>query len=354
MPGLKRIAALIAITSLFAQYQPAAANPAFDLSPLERYSLERSVLERLLDNHKVINIVDDFLAFWDVAKDKSPRRQRYLWRRMVENRHRDYFERAIYGEATIEERRALLDEFLLRVPPQVEAMREFNRKAYLLISEALVNFKHYRFRDYFQQREIYIGLSMFRFDGAVRPVGNDEGIPDTLCLGAEVISGYTPDEARVAIAHEFFHLYHFDFLFDDPELADFHTPHLPLMIEGMAVAATEESFPFQPRSLYLHFDESELEAQQADLALNAARYLNLIHSGATIEACRSWFTSSPVEEGGPPRGGYLLGYEVTRRLGAYYTLEQMVRMTPEELREHVEEQLAAIAGSGVLLFASSH
>jgi hypothetical protein len=54
------------------------------------------------------------------------------------------------------------------------------------------------------------------------------------------------------------------------------------------------------------------------------------------------------------RGGYLLGYEVAHRLLAMFTFEQVVRMTPVQLREHVEEQLAAMAADRVLLMAISN
>src|ERR1700687_2020210 len=87
----------------------------------------QSVLERLLDNQHVINVVDDFLIFWDQAKDKTPNTQRRLWKRLVENKHRDYFDRAVYRTTDPIVRRTMLDEFLIRVPSQVEAIREFNR-----------------------------------------------------------------------------------------------------------------------------------------------------------------------------------------------------------------------------------
>jgi hypothetical protein len=160
----------------------------------------------------------------------------------------------------------MLNEFLIRVPSQVDAIREFNRNITDLstspLIEAFIFFKA-RFRDYKQESDLYIGLSMYRFDGAVRPVQNDEGEPDTLCLGAEVLSDYTRDQLRVALVHEFFHLYHFSFLFKDADeipTAEFSTAHIPLMVEGMAVAAAEEVFPYQPRELYLHFDSGELAA----------------------------------------------------------------------------------------------
>jgi hypothetical protein len=316
-------------------------------------------IERLLEGHHVVNIVDDFLIFWDQAKDKTPNVQRRMWKRMVENKHRAYFDRAVYRTSDPAIRRAMLDEFLIRVPSQVDAIREFNNTILNLprspLVEVIVLFKA-RFREYSQQRNIYIGLSMFRFDGAVRAVENDEGVPDTLCLGAEVLSSYTREQIRVALAHEFFHLYHFSFLFQNPQelaIADIRAPHMPLLIEGMASAVAEEVFLGEPgeRELFLHFTREELESQQRDLAENAGKYLELIRTGAPPEQYSQWFINSHSLDA-PPRGGYLLGYEVTKRLLSSFTLEQMMRMSPDELREHAEEQLAAMANGQILLMVS--
>jgi hypothetical protein len=319
-------------------------------------ALERSIFERLFDGPKVVNVADDFLAFWDQAKDQPLARQRRLWLRLVENKHRDYFDRAVYRNADPKIRRAMLDEFLVRVPERVDAIREFNKNISDIhtsqLAKAFIDFK-IRFREYQQQRNIYIGLSLFRFDGSVRPVHNDAGIPDTLCLGAEVLCQYTPDQLRIVLLHEFFHLYHFGFLFQQPTLAEFRTPHMPLMIEGMAVAATEAIFPGQPRSFYLHFSNEEMDAQQRELAPSAARFLELIALAAPPEQYEPWFANTGSNEA-PPRGGYLLGYEVTNRVLATFSLEQMVRMSAAELREHSEEQLAAMAGNPVMLMTSIH
>jgi hypothetical protein len=343
MTSFKRVTIAVGLILLIAQAPLASSNFSY-----------QSVLERLLDNHRVINIVDDFLVFWDQAKDKTPSVQRRLWKRLVENKHADYFDRAVYRTTDPKIRRAMLDEFLIRVPSQVEAIREFNKNISDLVNspllEAVIFFKA-RFHEYQQQGDIYIGLSMFRFDGAIRAVQNDAGIPDTLCLGAEVLSSYSHEQIRVAVAHEFFHLYHFGFLFQEPALADFRTAHMPLMIEGMAIAGAEEVFPYQSREMYLHFATEDLAAQQHDLAQNAAQYLALIRASALSEQYGQWFTKNHLSEA-PSRGGYLLGYEVTKRVMAAYGLEQMVRMTPAELREHAEEQLAAMSYDSVLLMAS--
>jgi Predicted Zn-dependent protease (DUF2268) len=344
MRSLKKLTTAIALLFLTAQAAFAAnAPPSY-----------QSVFERLLDNHRVINIVDDFLVFWDQAKDKTPAVQRKLWKRLVENKYPDYFDRAVYRTADTKVRRAMLDEFLIRVPSQVEAIREFNRNISDLakspLLEAIIFFKA-RFREYQQQHDIYIGLSMFRFDGAIRAVQNDAGVPDTLCLGAEVLSSYSHDQIRIAVAHEFFHLYHFGFLFQQPALAEFRMAHMPLMIEGMAIAGAEEVFPYQSPELYLHFEKDELASQQRNLALNAADYLTLIRASAPPELYEQWFTKSHVSEA-PSRGGYLLGYEVARRMTSVYGLDHMVRMTPTELRWHALEQLSAMSYDGVLLMAS--
>ncbi len=347
MASFKRIIIAVGVILVFTQ-SPFAQS---------RTVTYQSVLERLLDNQHVINVVDDFLIFWDQAKDKAPSTQRRLWKRLVENKHRDYFDRAVYRTADPNARRAMLDEFLIRVPSQVEAIREFNRSISDVstspLIEAVIFFK-VRFREYHQQRDIYIGLSLFRFDGAVRPVQNEAGVPDTLCLGAEVLSGYTREQIRIAVAHEFFHLYHFGFLFQQPEQvspAEFRTAHIPLMIEGMAAAGAEEVFPYEARESYLHFAREELTAQQQDLAQNAGQFLDLIREGAAPEQYGQWFTNSHDSDA-PPRGGYLLGYEVARRVLSSVGLEQMVRMTPAELREHAEEQLAAMANERILLMVS--
>jgi hypothetical protein len=101
----------------------------------------------------------------------------------------------------------------------------------------------------------------------------------------------------------------------------------------------------------LHFSKDELEAQQQDLAQNSSRYLELVRIGAPAEEYSQWFTNSHIGDA-PPRGGYLLGYEVTRRVLASYTLEDMIRMSPAELREHAEEQLAAMSNERILLMAA--
>src|SRR5205085_6220669 len=157
-----------------------------------------------------------------------------------------------------------------------------------------------------------------------------------------------PDELRVALLHELFHLYHFGFLFQQPALDEFRAPYVPLMIEGMAVAATEAMLPGHPPSFYLHFSEESHKAQAHDLRANAGRFLELITDNAPPEQYEAWFRNTPGDVA-PPRGGYLLGYEVTRRVLAAMPLEQMVRLTPAQLREHAEEQLSEIAGRQVLV-----
>ena len=77
----------------------------------------------------------------------------------------------------------------------------------------------------------------------------------------------------------------------------------------------------------------------------------MIREGAPPEQYQRWFTQTHLGDA-PPRGGYLLGYEVARRMMATFGIEQMVRMTLAELREHAEEQLAAMANERILLMAA--
>jgi hypothetical protein len=307
--------------------------------------------------HRIINITDDFLAFWEKSKGKSLKRQRRTFVKQVEAKYPEYFEKAVYRGADDITRREMLDEFLLRVPWEASAIKEFNETAVELVSQTLMDFQS-RYPEYRQKADIYIGPSLYGFDGSVRPVNGEDGIPDTLCLGSEVLASYTAEQVQIVIAHEFFHLYHFDFLFrdtatglEDAKRAQFRTAHMPLMIEGMAVAGVETLYPYRRASAYLHFSEDELVAQEEFLWLSSRRYLRLIGEQALPEKYQEWFTSFPPE-GVPSRGGYLLGYEVAKRVLATYTIEQMIRLSPAQLREHAEEQLLALTTEQVLLLAS--
>ena len=305
-----------------------------------------------LDEHKVVNVLDDLLVFWDQSKGMSLRRQRRAWIRMVENKHRDYFEKAVYRGADDSQRRVILDQFLLRIAWQIPAIRQFNQIAPELVEQGLLDFKS-RFPEYSQERDIYIAPSMFMFDGSVRPVQNEERVPDTLCLGGDVLSDYSAEQFQMVIAHELFHLYHFGFLMRDASPAEFRTGHMPLIIEGMAVAGTEMIYPYLSTSTYLHFSDDELAAQQVDLMFSSRRFLALLADGSPPEQYESWFTNT-ADPTVPQRGGYLLGYEVAKRVLATYTMEQMVRLTPAQLREHVEEQLLEMSSDQIIVLASGN
>ncbi|HEY7545117.1 MAG TPA: DUF2268 domain-containing putative Zn-dependent protease [Blastocatellia bacterium] len=208
--------------------------------------------------------------------------------------------------------------------------------------------------NYKQPSDIYFGLSLLQFDGSVRAVGNDFGIPDTLCLGAEVLADYNSEQLRVAIIHEFFHLYHFNFLLEHPDWFDIGSAHARLMIEGMAVAVTEMASPGQMSlALCLNFSQKEVAAQEQELESSARRYLSLIRADAPPEEYELWFANIETPEA-PTRGGYLLGYKVVKRLLSIYStdyIDQMIRMSPTQLRHLAEEQLSAMSGQQVLLIS---
>ncbi|MEW6130556.1 MAG: DUF2268 domain-containing putative Zn-dependent protease [Acidobacteriota bacterium] len=344
MLSFKKTLVLLAALLLFA-VSTTAAPRSDDSSSQEHF-------DALFDGHKIVNVVDDFLNFWEQARGKKMSRQYKLWKRLVESKHQEYFDRAIYQNATPPERLVMLHQFLIRVPSRINRLREFNKIAEEELRIAIYNFKS-RFPFYHQRQDIFIGLSFFLFDGSVRPVGNENGVPDTLCLGAEVLTEYNIEQLQIAFTHEFFHLYHFNYLLNQPTLAQVRTAHIPLIVEGLAVAGAETVYPAMPPTLYLHFTDKQFESQREELAASARKFLELIKAEATPDKYEQWFTdAAPTEV--PKRGGYLLGYEVVQRIMAMYTLDQIVRMPPTQLREHVEEQLAAIAAERVLLIETAN
>src|SRR5262245_19675257 len=317
----------------------------------------------LLDNHRIVNMLDDVIAFYDQAAGESIFKQRLLWKRTVERKYSDFFNRAVFRNADQDMRLAMIDRFLELLPGRIEAIRQFNQTATESVFQGLLNFK-YRFPDYKQQRDIYIGVSLFTFDGTVRSVNNDLGLPDTLCLGADVLSGYSPDQARIVVVHELFHLYHYAILlgrafrlagpglvFQQEIFTHLIAAYVPLMVEGMAAAASEQIYPGYPVTMYVHFTPDELSAQESNLVDNAQAFLNMMREGYLPYQYEKWFTGA--YEGIPKRGGYLLGYEVTKRALAGASLEQLARMTPSQLGQEAEGQLSSIVTSGLVIMASN-
>ena len=319
--------------------------------------------EILLENHRIVNMLDDVLAFYDQAAGESLARQRLLWNRTIERKYSHFFNRAVFRNADQDLRLAMVDRFLELLPERINEIRQYNQTATENVYQALLNFK-YRFPDYKQQRDIYIGISLFTFDGTVRAVNNDLGLPDTLCLGADVLSGYGGDQSKIVMVHELFHLYHYNLLlgsafhvagtglvFHHDIFAHLIAAYVPLMVEGMAVAASEQIYPGFPETIYIHFTSEELDAQQGTIVDNAQAFLNMMREGYLPYQYEKWF--SGTYEGIPKRGGYLLGYEVTKRALSGSTLEKLARMTPAQLGQEAEAQLSAIVTSGLVVMAGS-
>ncbi|HYM01272.1 MAG TPA: DUF2268 domain-containing putative Zn-dependent protease, partial [Blastocatellia bacterium] len=319
--------------------------------------------EIILDGNQIVNMLPDVLAFWDIAQGKRLSHQRALWVRMVESKYKDYFERAVYRGADQDSRMAILDSFLTQLPSRIRLIRQFASRAPEAIVDAMIDFKA-RFPHYAQARDIYLGVSLSMFDGAVKPVGNPFGVPDTLCLAADILSNYSPDQLKILLVHEVFHLYHFDYLFagvykqynvglvfDQEVMNRLVASYVPLMVEGMAVEASEEIYPGYPLTMYLHYTGQQLADQQDELVQSAQDFLEMIKSGALPYQYDRWFNGN--YDGIPRRGGYLLGYEVTKRSLQSSNLELMMHRPPEQLGEEAVNQLSTMIGEKVVLMASN-
>ena len=129
MPILKKVAIA---TTLFLVFGLSSISQA-KAAPSEELGF-------FLEQPRIVNVVDDFLTFWDHTRGMSLRRQRRAFVRMVENKHRDYFERAVYRGASEADRRIMLDNLLLRVPWHVGAIREFNKTAPDIVAQGLRDF----------------------------------------------------------------------------------------------------------------------------------------------------------------------------------------------------------------------
>ena len=349
-----RAIVLLLVSVLFTRLAPCAvASSAGGVPP---------AADIILDGNQIVNMLPDVLAFWDAAQGKRLSHQRALWTRTIETKYKDYFERAVYRGADQDTRMAILDAFLTQLPAKIGQIRQFASQGPEAVVDAMIDFKA-RFPHYNQQRDIYLGVSLSIFDGSVKPVGNEFGVPDTLCLAADVLASYSPDQLKILFVHEMFHLYHFDFLFagvykqynvglvfDQEVMNRLVASYIPLTAEGMAVDASEEIYPGRPLTMYLHYTDQQLSDQQDEIVQNAQDFLEMIKMGALPYQYDRWFNGT--YDGIPRRGGYLLGYEVTKHALESSNLEMMMRKSPEQLGELAVTELSTMIGEKVILMAT--
>ncbi len=163
---------------------------------------------------------------------------------------------------------------------------------------------------------------------------------DVLALGLEFFrdSGADADrQIRITLAHELFHLYHFQFFSASGGL------YRPLWAEGLATYASAVVVPGHKRSAYLGFPGRKMNRCHELLPLLAADLKkNMGQNDRRIE--RLYFGAEDNGTKVPPEAGYYVGLLIIERLAQKYSLAELARMDKNLVFRLLAEELDRLAG----------
>ena len=282
-------------------------------------------------------VIDLMPGFWRVM-DATPHGTPADWAQRIAN---DYlrpngvvFEAAGLGKITP----ARIERWLGQVEPLLPAIRKLDGDI-----DAIWSANMQVFRKAFPAFDpkispTYFMPSFFSFDAHLEP---HRGVLP-LFVGLDGIVRYHGAGANLAVllSHELFHCEHAQrspsVALEDPERI-----YKVLWAEGLATYVSERMNPKASR-LDVLLDGKRLDAQgDAYVPAMAKALSDSLDSTASADYAR--FFSAGYEGAWPPRGGYLVGLLIARRLGRTRSLASLAALPAPQVRTLMAAELARLA-----------
>ncbi len=232
----------------------------------------------------------------------------------------------------------LLKRYLSQVNVYLPVIRELDAELPTKLDSVLADFQRL-FPDFqFSKTRIDVILSLFRFDAKVP---HDDTA--TLLIGLDSLAKFYGRQAplRVILSHELFHLYHFQ-VNPLPRDLDRLTLGRQVWQEGLATYVSKEMNPTASmRDILL---DPRLANQGPAFAPEAAREI-AAKLQSTNDADTAIYLLHNDSGLRPSRMGYLVGYEIARRLAQNMPLAEMARLRGNALTAAMRTELSSMASS---------
>jgi hypothetical protein len=272
---------------------------------------------------EVLNLADDFVAFWDATKGLPTPERVAIFKRDVASLIPGFYEIDRFEGRVTQERQ---DERIARSIENFDAIRE----AYIVKAEAFdsdLDRNLATFREAFPDFKFDIGVvllhSLGEMDGGTRELNGKQ----TLVFGADMMATvHHWDDEAAFFDHELFHVHHSAFF------GECDAVWCGLWKEGLAVyvASTLNPEAGNPE-LLLEFPKGLVPDTQARLK-EALLDLRGSLDSTEIPDLMRLFSTDEDPTGLPGRRGYYLGLLVAREIGKGRDLASLARMTQDEAR----------------------
>jgi hypothetical protein len=257
---------------------------------------------------------------------------------MVEAKNRVFFDDAVYrrktGVARERYKAYCIRTFWQEIAPEMDFFTDLNRDLGQTLDREVREFQKH-LPDFRPSTDFYVTFS-FSFRGKAVGVGSR----DVLALGLEYFkdSGSMAErQIRITLAHELFHLYHFQFFSASGGL------YRPLWAEGLATYASAIVVPGLKRSTYLGFPIQKMNQCHGLLPQLAADLKkNMGRNDHRLE--RIYFGAEDNDTKVPPEAGYYVGLLIIERLAQKHDLAALARMDKDRVFRLVAAELDRLEG----------
>ena len=279
----------------------------------------------------VRDLIPDLTNFLHIAPEEEPDRAQ-LFQQMVIQRHPEVYDRPQIFKTdpgTLEKYLAELDQYL----PAMETIhRRFHQQSASIEAKFLRTFPGFKI----SRAKIYLMLSLFRFDGKI-----PHDSPHMLLLGLDGLAKFHGANVQlpVILSHELFHLYHFQVnpLPRDPDQVELYRL---VWQEGLATYVSQVLNP--EASVADVFLDPRLAKEGPKFIPMLARDL-LAQLQSTDDETTARYLS--YRRGGqiPARMGYLIGFEIAKRIAVRHPLTELALLHGHALLNLMRQELQMLA-----------
>jgi hypothetical protein len=283
------------------------------------------------DNLMVYDLFPDLSSFLRIApKERESRAE--LFARTEIRPHPEIYDRPEVFKTDIGSLEQYLDGLNAYLPAIEHIHQRFEEQRASIQTKFLNAFPDFDV----SRARVYLMLSLFRFDGKI-PHDN----PRMLLLGLDGLAKFHGAEAPlpVILSHELFHVYHFQV---NPLPTDIDEIQLYRLIwqEGLATYVSQMLNP--DASLANVLLDARLAEEGPKFVPMVAHSL-LPELESTDDATTALYLS--YRRGGliPARMGYLIGYEIAKRVAAIHPVTELARLRGWSLQVLVRREMQFLA-----------
>lgn len=284
---------------------------------------------------QILNIMDDFWKYWELAEKADIPTRTKLFREMVIDRHKEIYE-GFTGKPDDKE----LAGYVKGIEPYVPRMWKINEKLNKELPLALKNFKK-TFPDMNWQGTAVFMPNYGSFDSG----GGEINGKHYQIFGVDFFAVEKGENADLTVlfSHEFFHLYHGQF---HPELKNKlrEKGEVPLFmlvwLEGLATYASQRLNPDVP--LEEIFLGQEITTEVIPKLPQLSKKIIDNFDNGSPDIWKPFLSATKISDDIPPRSGYYVGYRIAEELGKKMSLRKLAELKGEDLKKKMRKVLAEI------------